>query len=214
MKRALFTVFLCGILSTISAQTAHFETGIRAGAGSSWFVPQDDLEFAFSYNISALFKWNINQTMALVANPGYEQKGNLYFNYLVNQGGFPIGTFRFNDQVNYLVVPVLFRASFGDKAKFFIQAGPSFNFLMSSYLKSDFQDVSIEQTELFNSFELAGLLGIGATIPLSETLLLEFELRGNYGFTNLTETGEYMDSQNLNVLLMVGLQYQFGELLD
>ena len=94
--------------------------------------------------------------------------------------------------------------------KFFINAGPSFNYLVSQKGKSvnntDNTTYNSTNTELFNRLEMALEIGAGMSYPISEKISISMELRNKTGLTNIRKS-ELSTQKTFSLLLNFGVNY-------
>ena len=136
-------------------------------------------------------------------------------------------------KLNYLQIPLLFKfRTGGDVAKFYLMAGPQFNFLLSAsqkYLKNEVVEsgtfpgpgnipvVLGEETitDWYNSFDVMGRLDLGVDIQLAKFLSLNVGLTMDYGFMDINAKGydipdtdgNYNPSHNVYGGINFGINY-------
>lgn len=180
---------------SISSQAQGFHFGVRAGVdmiNSKASVPVNSFvvnhKSAMSFNVNALLGYQLNDQWSITIEPGFIRKGwkEVYVD---------------KDKVidfNYWQVPVLVEYHITDK--FGIAAGPDFGF----YSKRSKYD-------LWNSFELSGVLGLNYSL----TEHVSTQLRFGYALTpsmsaNATDVdgktvGDYTEHTNY---LQLSLAYR------
>lgn len=127
----------------------------------------------------------------------------------------------------YISLPVLFRARFGERTQLFIQGGLQFDFLIKRSLYADLTwphasnppekpfgwgPIERDITEFGDAIELAGVLGLGVSIPLAKRLVVDAEIRGVLGFkswqygVDLESSGSY-EGRQAQTILVIGARY-------
>jgi len=187
--------------------TAHAQEGIRLGAKgsfySNWLFNKNvsdqnaSLDYASSFGpsfgIQAIFMFK--ETYGLSAEIIYANQKQKYDGYL----GFEDNTFTNELTLNYLDIPVLFRVS-STKGPYF-EIGPQFSLLMGAKetleydqsISSLFNYSDKDVKDDFAGFGVAGILGFGIDIKLTDMINLTTGLRFGYMFTDATT--EYSENE-------------------
>lgn len=111
----------------------------------------------------------LNQSLNVVAEIGYEKYGVALYEGSLNY--------------HYLVLPVNLRFAPFPKKQTFIQAGLQPNYLLVATSQSESSKISANISNLLNSFQLMGSVGIGIQKPNLVGLLL----KANYSLTNVVK---------------------------
>jgi len=220
MKQLL--LFICLLFSiTVFSQQNKFDLGIiggpsitylRSSAKNSKISPN----IGFYAGVSA--QYNFNKYCALHTEMAFERKGDATKVTLTDINGNVIGTPKFTFQYNCLTLPVLFRASFGEKVKFFLNAGPYVSYL----LKAEYKNIlgynssdgnNFNETSYLHKIDVGITQGLGIIIPVQNKLYLSCELRDNLGIVGLFKSTNYSNGQSYNhsLALLFGLNYKFGK---
>jgi hypothetical protein len=118
--------------------------------------------------------------------------------------------------LNYLVVPILAKFEWGDNAKFFVNGGPYFAILTEAHNVIEIQDGNggshyyNSRISNFKPYDIGASAGFGFDIPLSKKLVMDWELRFNFGLTKISypPDNNVYTSQSTNLLL--GLKYRLA----
>jgi len=206
MKKILLLMAIVAGLST-----AHAQEGIRLGAKgsfySNWLFNKNvsdqnaSLDYASSFGpsfgVQAIFMFK--ETYGLSAEIIYANQKQKYDGY----SGSENNTFTNELSLGYLDIPVLFRVS-STKGPYF-EIGPQFSLLMgaketfefdkspSSLLNYSDKDVKDD----FAGFGVAGILGFGIDIKLTDMINLTTGLRFGYMFTDATTEYSLSEATNL-----------------
>jgi hypothetical protein len=119
--------------------------------------------------------------------------------------------------LNYLTLPVLGKASFGKKVKFFIDGGPYLSVLMEAndrYLEPGTNPtiVNLYKHGDLKPFNSGIQAGVGITIPIKQQFELSFEDRNSVGLFNLNhQTQMPVDIKTFSSSFLFGLNYKFGK---
>lgn len=184
MKKLLVFVFALGIFGTVQAQF-----GVRAGFSSANFSNFDSDAIA-GFHAGAYFKKDFE---FFSVEPGlqYSQKG-------YERNGMTGTSAVKNEKLSYLEVPVLVRVNLLPYLNVF--AGPQGSILVSR--KLEFVDGSTEtSTEPIKGYDVAGVVGIGANLPLGLNAQLSYDI----GFQSVN----YYDQDVKNNVLKISLGYDF-----
>ncbi len=200
--------------NNLFAQAFKWEFGVEGGAGIrsariNPAYPLLDTKTGVSYVGGIAGAYNFNNMWALKLGAGYERKGTDFERTDISAKG------KFN--LDYLSIPLLVRAKFGKKVKFFVNAGPYLGILLNSKTKIDAYggnpetEINNDSTTEKTDFGLSG--GIGVEIPVGKSGAFTVEARDNLGMTNVSKSKETGAPEiKLNTAnLMVGYTFQFGK---
>lgn len=184
MKKLLILVFALGFFSTAQAQF-----GVRAGYSSANFT-----DFASDpiggFHVGGYFRKDLG---FVSIEPGlqYSQKGH---KRVGDMGTPPVQ----KDRLNYVDIPVLLRVNLLPFLNVF--AGPQGSVLVSR--KLEYVDGSTDtSTEPIKGYDLAGVVGIGANLPLGLNAQVSYDL----GF----QSANYYNQDVKNNVLKVSLGFDF-----
>lgn len=218
MKKTLVFIFLLFSISVFSQQN-KWDVGIVGGPGITALAKDNgykpDPNFGFYTGLSG--QYNFNEHFAIHTELAFDRKGTSNKITYTDPSGNEVGTGKGVNQMNYLTLPVLFKASIGNKVKYFLQAGPYLSILLNQTLKysSSIDDplynFKVNVTSHTTPMDFGMSAGIGALIPVKEKFAVSCELRGNYGFIDLYNrhsSNVYELNKSLNFL--VGVNYKLG----
>ncbi|MBA3681717.1 MAG: PorT family protein [Bacteroidetes bacterium] len=202
-----------------TAQQHKFEVGVEGGAGitSMWgnalVTKYNDPMIGFAYG--ATFQYNFPKIFSIKTNLFYERKGCVTRGTFLEPSGFTSGIFISRSNFDYLTMPVLLRANFGKKLKFFINTGPYFGYLIRqtySFKGVNFPKTTSDNTTYFKNLDVGLTMGAGISIPLTKELVLSWEVRNNLGLYNISKWPVYnngtLNTYSNNFLL--GIAYKLG----
>lgn len=218
MKKQSIVLAACLALFTGAASAqGKLEAGIQAGPGMTvlWGneVIKGSHDVALSLPAGLFVQYNFSERFALRVDPGFERKGSLIKTKLMDpQGNISESVTRVG--FDYLVLPVLVRATFGQKQKFFVNAGPYVAFLLD-YNHSSKRNVNLPPPALgdisyYKQTDFGVSLGVGTLIPLTEKLGLSVEVRNNLGLQNISNKPVVNDGtiNTYSANLLVGAAYK------
>ncbi|HSY62384.1 MAG TPA: porin family protein [Cytophaga sp.] len=215
------TIVFFSLLFSISAfsQQNKWGVGIVGGPGitglrSEWYKPSPTL--GFYTGLSA--QYNFNNYFALHTELAFDRKGTSDKFSLTDSYGNAVGTAKITNQLNYLTMPVLFRASIGKKVKYFLQAGPYLSYLLNQTIKTvsttdEFHYIPrINGTSHLPTMDFGMSAGLGILVPVKEKFSVSCELRGNYGLVNLLSKGSgNIKEFNETLNMLLGITYKIGK---
>lgn len=204
MKRYFLVLTIVFITSLIYAQSNKLGIGFIGGGGISNI--DQIIESGVGYTGHIFGEYNVSEIFTTYVSLGFEQKNDEEFINVTE-------TYQVEIKRNYstLIMPILLRAKFGSKVKFFVNVGPSFNYLLK-YISNTNNITTNTQydTDFTNNrkrFEIGISAGAGLLIPITDKLYLPFELRSNIGLNNLSKI-ELATIKTNSTLLLVGLAYR------
>lgn len=173
----------------LSLANAQSQVGIRAGA--NWANINDGLDAKEGVDdlwnpglvIGVASSFHLSDVVAVAPEINYSRRGTRY-------EGNILGT-DYVAKYNYLEVPVLIRASFGDVLKGYINAGPAFSYWLGGTVEGDgvFEgdvDFDDDNYDDANRFEVGGAIGGGIQLDTEAGSFL-IDLRYTQGFTDFQD---------------------------
>ncbi len=210
----LFAVNLLLISGNLFAQAFKWEFGLEGGAGIRSVnidpkYPSLTTKAGVSFTGGIAGQYNINDMWSVKLGAAYERKGSdLDRTDILTKGKL---------NIDYISIPLLLKAKFGKKIKFFVNAGPNLGILLSSKNRLDAYS-NIPETEIDNDsstkktdFGISG--GFGVEIPVGRSGAFTIEARDNLGLTNISESKETNAPKikTNTAILMVGYVFKFGQ---
>jgi len=219
-KRDVFIIVIIFCLKTTFAQQPKFEMGLEAGAGitSLWgneiVTKYNDPTLGFS--LGAAFQYNFPKTLSLRTNLFFDRKGCISSGAFLDVTGNLVGNYTSYSRFDYFTMPILLRANFGKKTKFFFNLGSYFGYLKKSSFVYEGPNINGRATFDFTSnykrLDIGLSSGAGVSIPLAKAISLSFEIRNNLGLYNIGKPLPYSET-SLNTHstnLLIGFAYKFG----
>jgi hypothetical protein len=218
MKRLLKigVIFLILVPNFLHAQTGKLEIGLEGGPNVAFFRVRNNPALKHNPTIYGLggfaFQINFSKLIALRSVISYEVKG--YQTPLqIIANGQDLGTSTIHSQFNYLTLPILMRLNFGERIKFFVNAGPYFGYLLSkedriTKYEEYSGDAMNSSVKGYERFDMGISAGFGIGIPFKEHWTLSLEARNNLGLIPLksakTDNAIFTNSSNL----LLGVSYR------
>jgi hypothetical protein len=197
MKR--FTYILVGLVAVcfISPAEAQVDVGIVGGLNfADLNLDIADMGDDLSMDLDGLTSYGIG---AVVDVPVYK---NIYIRlepmYLKRGGGlqadipFDLPNIGLSVEFSYIELPFLLRAEFGDAVRPYILAGPTFGFLLDSYVTVEALGIGLRCSvkEIMKTFHPGITYGAGIRYPVGDFCLF---LEGRYtlGLSNIIADGPF-----------------------
>lgn len=216
MKKLALSIFTALLLCSFTsfAQKKTIEVGITGGPTVSSLrgnvvVNGHDSKIGFSSGVS--FHYYLTDKISFLANPSFERKGSKTVMHITDEQGNPLGEVTNRGHVDYITLPLLTRFSFGEKIKFFANAGPYFSYLLkvtSIYPAfNNFPENRVDDTDFFKRFDAGLTFGAGAGLPIHEKIYVTAEVRNNLGLYDISDftpiDGGTVKNNSINFLLGV-----------
>ena len=200
MKNLFFLIAFVGI--AISAQ-AQFQLGIKGnyattGAtvnGVSDFLPSPSHIDNYSVGIYGQYVMSNGFTFQpelILSQKGFSVRED--FDVNIFDFDLPIGV-EARTKIKYVEMPLLAKYTFGDNVGFYIEGGPSIGYAIDAdveeraHLIIDFniaqQDLNLSN-DLYNRWEVGGILGAGLTIPAGKANI-DLGMRYQHSLTDLLD---------------------------
>ena len=211
-------ILAIAVIVITSLSSAQAQEGIRLGAKGSFFSTwlfnknvsdqNASLDYASSFSptfgVQAIFMFK--ETYGINAEIIYASHKQKYDGYFGNEDN----TFTNEINLSYIDIPILFRVS-SPKGPYF-EIGPQVSLLMgaketfelANSSASNYSDKDVKDD--FAGFGVAGVLGFGIDIKLTDMINLTTGLRFGYMFTDATteyteaETGDLSDKDLLSIV--------------
>jgi hypothetical protein len=213
MKTTLL-ILLSTWIFALNAQDYKFMAGIEAGPNYSTLRGNDVIRELHKplvrYSGGMFIQWNFHEHYSVRTGYLFEEKGSSVDIVLTDNIGTTIGTVRIFNRFQYVTLPLLFRATFGNRVGFFVNGGPGLSILMKAI--PPFQQAGMpDVTKNFNKFDVTLLAGAGLNIGLGKTGVLSFELRNNLGLTNISNlpVANNASIKTNSTMLLVGIAKKF-----
>ncbi len=217
------TFFLLALTLTtgaITAQNSKIDIGIEGGPslrflrGSEIFKQYFQPTVGFSGGIS--FQYNVGEVISLRTNIAFERKGMISKDITAfDANGNPTGTLEQRVNFDYITIPLLVRASFGEKIQFFINAGPYFGYLISQkevLSGPSNPTIILDKTKYYKPLDVGISAGLGCLIPIGDKFAFTLEARHNLGLTNVSDRPVYNNGtvKTNATTLLAGFAYRIG----
>lgn len=219
LKLLLFNLFALTLLLlsvNLFAQTFKWELGMEGGAGIRTLridpkYPSLEAKTGISYTAGIAGQYNLSDMWSVKLGTAYERKGaDIKRTDIPTQGKV---------NIDYISMPLLLKAKFGNKIKFFANAGPYLSILLSSKNKldaySNVPEIVTNTDSTTESTDFGISAGIGVEIPVGQCGAFTIEVRDNFGLKNISKSNETNAPEiKLNTAnLMIGYVFKFGQKL-
>lgn len=220
MKK-LLTILICSLALTTYSQTNLLDIGVEGGVSLASLRGNDFIDANHSsrmgYSGGLFVQFNFRKIFSVRTGGYYERKGSSIEIPAMDENGNTDGTVYGKENFDYLTVPLLLRATFGEKVNYFVNTGPYIGFLMKQWgqleAHNEFPESSQDRTENFKKIEAGVSLGLGLAYNLNSNLAFSIEARNNLGLTETRLLPVYgngvMKTNALNFL--VGISYKPGQ---
>ena len=220
MKTYTALLLLIFALSTgiINAQNNKTYIGVEAGPGITFIRGNEIIDqyhkskIGFSGGISFLYKCkkNISFKTALA----FERKGSKTKEEVFDNLGNSQGIVTIKHNYDYLTLPLLAKASFGNIIPFFVNAGPYIGYLIKQTNSGKGENIRMKEdrTSQHKRFDIGLSLGAGFTIPIKQSCSFDLEVRNNLGLYNTSKIPVINDGfiKMNSTNLLIGLTYRLG----
>lgn len=209
--------FLSGIFLFASiAFFAQPAIGIEGGPNFSFLRGSDNVSeltdplIAFSAGLA--FQYHFSDILSVRTGPSFERKGGTqtYTVPAYGPGGLSTTEEKMRINFDYVIVPVLVRASFGGGVRFFVNAGPYAGYLLNQ-TNVDHTKKKYVYTEHYKKLDYGVSGGLGIAIPIGDQFDFNVEIRDNFGLANVSDNTFYNDVIQHNCAsLLVGFTFILG----
>lgn len=217
--RKLITIGLIFSSSLIFAQMNKIHFGMEAGPSLKTlygFDTVDENELSIGFSAGLAFQYNFTDLLSLRTNISFERKGWTTKGEATDEMGNPIGEMTFHTNFDYLTLPLLVRLTFGNKIRYFVNAGPYIGYLLKvtdvAETLGDYPRSEYDNTANFKQHDFGLTTGLGMTYQLAEKLLLSAEIRNNLGLVNISALPVRNDKsiKTNSTNFLIGIAYGIG----
>lgn len=212
-KAGFTSIFMFIIIVSCFAQDKKLEFGIEGGPNISVIYPVHGYtKIGIGFKAGVSFGFNFSKIFSLRTNISFERKVATYDEiYFTDEEGESLGIVKGHTNYDYLVLPVLIRAGFGNKVRCFANLGPYIGYLIQAkfhYVPSTYSP-NTNETYIFTDnyakkIDFGFTAGIGLTIPLCDKLAISLEARNDLSLQSFWEKSSFkLNTTNL----LVGLSY-------
>ncbi len=226
-KNLLLLVFLSFFCSLLSAQ---FSLGFKAGIDISKYRGKDIINSNYKVNIGPVIGFSViyqkSEWLSFQADLAFENKGSKYNKIQTNQSGELIEYKDFEENMNYLSLPVMMKFDLGEKKRIYGYLGLYFSYLLSARVTGDkgtpdpdnpgnviWKKIDRDFKTDINNYDIGAVLGLGSDFSVSERIIIFIDGRYYWGWTNVAESGHgkiFNSVFNFNL----GLAYKLGNTIQ
>ncbi|MDE6379481.1 MAG: PorT family protein, partial [Muribaculaceae bacterium] len=202
MKRYLILIILLSWIVVPAQSQTHFDSrvdiGARGGATFStvMFKPSIMGKLGIGYTGGVTFRYSEENHFGLIAEVNLVQRG-----WAENFEDLP---YSYQRILNYVEVPIMSHIYFGNRGRFFINAGPEIAYFMGDRIKSNFNYEDVSGLEGFNDknrrveqltmdvsqkLDFGIVAGLGGEFSVNRRNSLALEARIYYGIGNVFPSG-------------------------
>jgi len=220
LKSLFCGLFFLTFITTIYGQTHQFELGLEGGPSlisirGNRFIDHFN-EPTIGFTGGLFFQYNLKKIVSLRTNIAFERKGSLLTSKILDNFGNPIGEMNTNMHFDYLTLPILVRAKFGEKVQFFFNAGPYIGYLIKQHTISKGDNIpsfTFDNTSQYKRFDTGISTGLGLSVPVKTKFAFTFEARNNLGLLNVSHV-QMIDNGTIktnSTNLILGFTYKLGQ---
>ena len=216
MKKALPIIILLFSIYNAESQVSKLELGIEGGPNISTVINSGITTVGFNggYVAGITCMYKINDLVSIKTGLDYDVTGFTNTVTFTSNDGNTLMIENMTHTLNYLVLPVVVRASFGDNVRFFMNAGPYFGYLMSANGYSPgigtIPSTNVNESTDFKRLDIGLTGGFGIGFPLKKGIILGLEARGNLGGLSIANNNVISNGvsiENVSGGLLLGLRY-------
>lgn len=216
----LIAVHIVTGIFTLNAQshyTSRTYVGGHAGADFSrvFFTPSVNQSFNCGANLGANFRYIEEKHFGFIVEANWVQRGW--------KESFEDLPYKYSRTANYIEIPFLAHIYFGNRGKFFINAGPSVSFMIGESTGKNFDDNTINSNpdfdnrityqytqEVTQKVDYGIQAGLGGEYGINRNNSIYLEARFYYGLGNMLKSGRTENIRGSNSMtISVSAGYWF-----
>lgn len=221
----LIKLFFLGILFLINyfsfGQSNKIDIGFEGSPSISSIRGNDLLKeyqkITIGFTSGLFFQLNINEPFSLRTNIAFEKKRILISVYATDEYG-NTGNLRTYGNFDYIIVPLLFKGTYGQKIKYFANVGPYIGVLLKQTMVTKLltnKNFEQDDTHTYKPYDYGVTCGIGILYPLKKNLSISFELRENLGLYDILKPSDlYIEKDEIktnSINFLFGISYHLCE---
>jgi hypothetical protein len=216
MKRVFISAALL-LTSTLSfAQQNRISLGVEGGISLANLAVnntgyQDIYESRTGYAAGLAFQYNFPKVFSFHTGLMYELRGATFPDSATTAAN-PSSTAEWLETLDYLTVPLLLRATFGDKINFFVNGGPYWALLLKRKqvleAAANYPEQEIDLTSQTERTEWGIAIGAGASAVFNERIVISLEARDNIGMEDIAPQSYVLKTRTF--LILAGVAFKFG----
>lgn len=220
IKKTIILISILTLWTSLHSQIGKFEIGIEGGPslislrGNKIIKETNITTIGFSSGVS--FQYNFPKLVSIRTNITFERKGFRSDLSVSNAYNEPLGELKYRSNFDYLIIPVLTRFHFGNKIKFFANAGPYFAYLIKQTeiidSNNESQNSNIDNIDRFNRYDFGVSGGLGFRLSIQNNIFMTTEVRHNLGLHNISQLPIINDGKisTNSTNLLLGFAYHIG----
>lgn len=202
---------------------AQYTVGVKGGVnfcnyGGRYIT--SNYEDKIRANFGAVAQFQTNTWFSVQTELTFDPKGAKYSRVSSSESFYTEEYNNFEENLNYLSLPVLARFDIGEKNRVYGYAGLYLSYLLSARITGEYviyNNFNPDQREVTNvdrdykseidNFDFGAVMGLGMDFALSEKYILFVDGRFNWGWANVAAQGQgkiFNDTWSINL----GLLYQ------
>ena len=217
----IMAMLWCCRATAIDFSNHNITVGVKGGATLSKVNFQSSVQQTMlpGFMLGGSFRYIEENHFGLIAELNLEQRGW--------KEDFKDADYSYSRRLTYLQVPLLTHIYFGgEKARFFVNAGPEIGFMISSSTSSNFDYAHAADDEYFQNnyrkieqftlpishkFDYGISAGLGAEFNISKSQAINLEGRFYYGLNDIFnnhKTDPFQGSASMSVMVMLGYNFR------
>jgi len=200
-------VFLLSVKIAFT-QTNRTDLGFEGGLGVIYLRGSDAVvkyqQPAIGFCGGLFFQFNFKRIFSIRTCILSEKKGSATDLILTDSYGRTVQDLKLKTNLYYVTLPVLIRATFGKKSKFFLNGGPYIGYLIWQPSEVSL-GVTLSNTAPLKKFDMGITTGLGFSIPIKSKSAFSIEIRHNLGLYNinpvLSSNNETIKTNSANLIL-------------
>lgn len=219
-------LFISNILTAQNKINIGVEGGLSKVMLYGNGVVKEYKHFAPGYTAELSFQYNFTSILSIRSGLALERKGTAAKNFAItDQDGNMYAKADIRLRSDYLIVPILVRATTGKKVNLFVNAGPyvgcllrtAYTYSYGIYNYPSTGTIKFDNSPYTKKYDWGASVGLGIAVPIKK-LLLSLELRNNIGLYNISAVHEAnadgKSSKTYSGNLLIGLAYKFEKTTD
>jgi len=203
IKLTLVLVVVMSLIQYVSAQSkitvfgSAGMTDIEVSGLGFLDIANQYIKPITQYTAGVQYERNLNQHLSFVTGAQYTSRGfGMKENLNVDLFGLdlPIGA-RIETRLNYLEVPAMFKYEFGEGGVTpYVKAGASAAYAIDGKIQPKVDalitwklpaiNINLE-SDMYNRFDVSGVVGAGLNLPVSETGSIQFEVNYRHSLNDM-----------------------------
>jgi hypothetical protein len=217
MRNRLVIPLIAVLLISGSVAQAQFSYGAKLGMGFPAYVDEEIASQRITLSLGLVGSLKIIDGIQLMADLGYQRKGNKFTNQVWDAKGVLIGdsTYLVKTNLDYVNIPLYLRFNLGRSSKFYLQVGGYYGYLVHANFTGKRLGEMVKKVPVRDGFypgDFGIVAGGGIETPIRQGFGVVLDIKYQYGLRDINKDHQIIG--NSKPIKNKGLALSMGFYID